>query len=419
MTTNTSPLAAAPAATPSSDPIAFDRIFSIDVFRGLTMILMIFVNDLSSVRGLPRWNYHAHANEDFMTYVDMVFPAFLFILGMALPLAIERRLKKDPSIARLSGYIVLRTVALLVLGLILANGGSGDPALMHGLNPNLLTLIALFGAVLFWAVYPRDSRNALLHRAMRFSGLALIVLMAIIFRRTTRSGQVAWIEWAYPEILGLIGFTYLCSSFLYLLTRRIAWAPLGWFLFWLTFCAASCAKLMAFPDHLSMWAFPFSNGAMVAISMAGVFTSSLFFGALRSKLASVRHVLIAAVTFGIVSLVAGYALRPLGISKIRATPTWCLWSIGASVLVFTFLYWLCDLRHHTRWAAFTRPAGFNTLLTYLVPDTVYFLLYLIGSNWLAQRFNFGVPGVLRAIVFTALMMCIAGLLTRARVRLQL
>lgn len=119
---------------PSSDPIAFDRILSIDIFRGSTMLLMIFVNDLSSVRGLPRWTYHAHTNEDFMTYVDMVFPAFLFILGMALPLAIERRLRKDPSLAHLIGHIVLRTVALLVFGLILANTDQGNSASMHGLN---------------------------------------------------------------------------------------------------------------------------------------------------------------------------------------------------------------------------------------------------------------------------------------------
>jgi predicted acyltransferase len=35
------------------------RVVSIDVFRGLTMILMIFVNELASVKGLPWWNYHA------------------------------------------------------------------------------------------------------------------------------------------------------------------------------------------------------------------------------------------------------------------------------------------------------------------------------------------------------------------------
>ena len=57
--------------------VAAPRIISIDIFRGLTMAVMIFVNDLSSVRGLPWWTYHAPARVDVMTYVDMVFPFFV------------------------------------------------------------------------------------------------------------------------------------------------------------------------------------------------------------------------------------------------------------------------------------------------------------------------------------------------------
>ena len=74
------------------------RNTSIDVFRGLTMTLMIFVNELAGVTGLPWWNYHAPARINAMTYVDMVFPAFLFIVGMTIPIALERRLQKNGSI---------------------------------------------------------------------------------------------------------------------------------------------------------------------------------------------------------------------------------------------------------------------------------------------------------------------------------
>ena len=50
------------------------RVVSIDIFRGITMAVMIFVNDLDSVHGLSKWTYHMPANVDAMTYVDMVFP---------------------------------------------------------------------------------------------------------------------------------------------------------------------------------------------------------------------------------------------------------------------------------------------------------------------------------------------------------
>ena len=407
------------AATPSSDPIAYDRILSIDIFRGFTMLLMIFVNDLSSVKGLPRWTYHAHTQEDFMTYVDMVFPAFLFILGMALPLAMERRLRKDPSLAHLLGHIVLRTFALLVFGLILANTDAGNAALMHGLNTYFWGLLALLGAMLVWAVYPRNTAKQSLFRALRLSGLLLLVVMATIFRRTARDGHTAWIDFSYPEILGLIGLTYLCVSIFYLLTRRWSWAPFVWFTVSILFCCASAGKLVRFPDHTSMWAWPPSNGSMVAIAMAGIFTSTLFFGPLAAKLRNPGRRMTAAMTFAVLCGLAGLIAAPLGISKNRGTPTWSLWSIAASIAVFTVVYWLADVRHRSAWAAFLRPAGSNTLLTYLVPDVVYFLIAASGAAWFRTHLSYGAPGVLRACVSTGILLGIAALLTRARVRLQL
>ena len=102
------------------------RVVSIDIFRGITMAVMIFVNDLDSVHGLSKWTYHMPARVDAMTYVDMVFPAFLFIVGMSLPIAVQQRLRRDPSIGRLWLHIALRSLALLVLGLILANADHCD-----------------------------------------------------------------------------------------------------------------------------------------------------------------------------------------------------------------------------------------------------------------------------------------------------
>ena len=403
----------------SGDPLAFNRILSIDIFRGFTMLLMIFVNDLSSVKGLPWWNYHAHTMENRMTYVDMVFPAFLFILGMALPLALERRLRKDASMANLIWHIVLRTVALIVLGLILANAEMGSPANMHGLSTNAWALLALTGGVLFWMVYPRGSKHAVLFQVLRWGGLGLIVAMAVLFRRVTRSGEVAWIQTEYAEILGLLGFTYFSVSILYLLTRRWAWAPLVWCVLLMGYCCATTARWITFAQEPSMWVMPLSNGAMAGIAMAGVFLSSLLFGPLSARIRSLDTRLWIALGFAIASLAAGWLLVPLGISKNRATPTWCLFSIGSSVLLFGLLYWVCDLKRHSRWAAFAKPAGSNTLMTYLLPDFFFYLVGLSGSTWLATHFSFGLPGLCRALIFTAFILGVSALLTRAKIRLQL
>ena len=64
----------------------------------MTILVMIFVNDLAGVRGAPAWMKHIHPSDaDGMTFVDVVFPAFLFIVGTSIPSAtlgsFESRLK--------------------------------------------------------------------------------------------------------------------------------------------------------------------------------------------------------------------------------------------------------------------------------------------------------------------------------------
>src|SRR5271170_7442496 len=153
-----------PAGVSGSAP----RIASIDIFRGLTMLVMIFVNDVGEVKGLPWWTHHAHAQQDVMTYVDMVFPFFLFIVGMSMPLAIERRLRQNPSYGALWLHMGVRALGLIVLGLILANADKVDPARV-GLSGAAWALLGLTGAIFFWLVPNRDSRYTRLYRALRIA----------------------------------------------------------------------------------------------------------------------------------------------------------------------------------------------------------------------------------------------------------
>ncbi len=406
-----------PVASPETLTRA-PRVASIDIFRGLTMTLMIFVNELAEVKGLPWWNYHAPAKINVMTYVDMVFPAFLFILGMTIPIALEHRLRKNNSMPQLWLHIILRTIALVVLGLILANAEQGSRALM-GIGTNLWAILALVGAVLFWNVYPTAERYHTLFRLLRLSGLILMVAMFAIFRRTTPQGDAAWINTSYPEILGLLGYTYLAVSFLYLITRRWRLAPFAWLLVLTALCVASTGKWIPFRGRLPLYIWPFGNGAMASIAMAGVATSGIFVQSRGAQATTLRQKAISAILFGVTALLVGWLLTPLGISKIRATPTWCLYSIGSSVLLFTLLYWICDVKKSVAWARFSRPAGENTLLTYLLPDFYFFIVSACGLTYFETHANFGLPGVIRCIVFTALILALSALLTRWKLRLHI
>ncbi len=402
------PLPGAPSSTPP-------RIASIDIFRGLTMLVMIFVNDLSSVHGLPWWTYHAHEEQDVMTYVDMVFPFFLFIVGMSMPLAITRRLKQNSSYPALWLHIAMRSIGLIVLGLILANAEKGDPARI-GLSNAAWALLGLLGAILFWLVPSRDPRHKTTYRVLRIIGFVLLVAVFAIFKRTTQAGTSAWIDGSYPEILGLIGCSYFSVSLLYIPTRRWLWAPLAWFVALSTYCALRTAHLLPGVE-LPIYLWPFGAGDSASITMAGVVTSTIFLGAHRWQTLRARMLL--ALGFAVASLGAAWLLVPLGISKIRATPTWCLVSIGSSVLGFMFLYWLCDVKGRTRWAAVVKPAGENTLLTYLLPDIYSYLAAFVGFTWLDRHFQNGAAGILSAVIFTFAILGVSAVLTRLRVRLQL
>jgi heparan-alpha-glucosaminide N-acetyltransferase len=404
------------APSVAAGPALGVRLVSIDVIRGLTMTMMIFVNELAGVRGLPWWNYHMKAEIDAMTYVDMVFPFFLFIVGLSMSLAIRHRLKKNPSLPVLWMHVALRTASLMVLGLILANADEGDASRMI-VNPAVWAILALTGAALFLNDYGESGRNATLHKGLRIFGVVLVVAMFAIFRHAPDDGHTSWIQISYPEILGLIGYTYLAVSILYIPTRRWLWAPLVWFAALMAFNALTAAKWITFNDHLPYYIWPFSNGAMAGIMLAGIVTSVIFLGAHRWQTLGQKTIL--GLAFGILSLIAGWFLTPLGISKIRATPTWSLYSIGAAVLLFTALYWICDVKKKTGWAFFARPAGSNTLTTYLLPDFWYYILTAAGITYFDTHFNYGWPGVLHCVVFTAFILAVAGVLTRWGVRLRL
>ncbi|KAG6653737.1 heparan-alpha-glucosaminide N-acetyltransferase isoform X2 [Carya illinoinensis] len=95
------------------------RLVSLDVFRGVTVALMIFVDDAGGI--LPAIN---HSPWDGLTLADFVMPFFLFIVGISLALTY----KKLSCRAVATRKAILRALKLLMLGLFLQGG------FFHGLN---------------------------------------------------------------------------------------------------------------------------------------------------------------------------------------------------------------------------------------------------------------------------------------------
>jgi predicted acyltransferase len=94
-----------------------ERLISVDAFRGLTIASMILVNNPAS------WSFVypplRHAEWHGWTPTDLVFPFFLFIVGISLALSFSRRKEEGRSLSSLYGKVIQRSATIFAIGLFL------------------------------------------------------------------------------------------------------------------------------------------------------------------------------------------------------------------------------------------------------------------------------------------------------------
>src|ERR1700728_4010316 len=91
---------------------ASKRLLSLDVLRGLTIAFMIMVNNPG---GDGAWIEMRHADWNGFTATDLVFPTFLFVVGVSIVLSIEARLKRGESRSKLAWHSLWRVAVLFLL----------------------------------------------------------------------------------------------------------------------------------------------------------------------------------------------------------------------------------------------------------------------------------------------------------------
>ena len=389
-----------------------ERILSIDAFRGITILVMIFVNELAGIRDIPAWMKHMPADADAMSFVDMVFPAFLFIVGMSIPFAINSRLAKGDSFMQLQQHILFRTLGLLVLGFFIVNAEGGYSEVLMGISINLWALLFFAAVIIIWKVYYTTNKTTVY--ILRAAGFIALIVLAFIYKG--ENGEHITPQWW--GILGLIGWAYLYACIIYQLCRGNKYL----LILFIAACTAFYAAAHNADEQAIGWLNWVSgqagNAAHTSIVLCGIVVSLLFFSEYKSIKTETRF--IHAFVFAIILFAAGYFLRPyFKISKIYATPTWCLYSAAFCSFIFAFLYWLTDIEKMQKWTAFFKPAASNPLLTYILPDIIYYLTALIGIALFPDSLSYGLPGLLWSAFYAVAVMGIVIFLNKIKLKLQL
>jgi heparan-alpha-glucosaminide N-acetyltransferase len=392
------------------------RLDSIDIFRALTMFLMIFVNDLGTLENIPNWLLHTKAAEDAMGLSDVVFPGFLFIVGLSIPFAVANRKKKGDSDRTILMHIAERTFALLLMGVFIVNL---ENTMDHGMiiSVDLWGILMVVAFFLIWNVYPANPDKKVLYSALKIAGYLLLVGLALIFKGGTPE-HPSGMETRWYGILGLIGWSYLLCALTYFFTRdKLPYAIAGW-LFFVLFNLADFAGMLGFLDPIKEYVWIVGSGSMPAFGMAGV-VASVFYRHYMKQTGISQTYLFILIALGIVCLLYGFGTRPFwGISKIRATPAWVGLCSGISYFAFAALFWLVDLKKTKKWAAILSPAGTATLTCYLIPYIWYSVLSILHFS-LPMYLRTGVIGLLKSACFALLVIIVTGLINRIGIRLKI
>ena len=392
-----------------TQPLNTGRIAAIDVFRALTMTLMLFVNDIPSLTDIPHWLLHAGYSEDMMGFSDTIFPAFLFCMGASVPLAIEHRYRKGDSTVQVIAHVFWRVVALVAMGLFTLNC-TGFPG---GLSYPAFSALMVLGFFLTWGVYPASLKKGIA-TALQATGAAILIGLILYCDMHGKPFRQGW--WG---ILGLIGWTYAVCAVVYIFTRYRLRCMLAVWMAVVVLSLLSHSSVIPEGYGIGFIQLPFipSDWTLHALGVSGMLSTLLMLRLARGESAR-THFYIIMLAAGVAFLILGFACHQYWIiSKIQATPSWLFYCLAMFCPLYALLYWQCDACGHTRWAAFIRPAGTATLTCYIIPYLWYALLQALHLHY-PEVLCAGWPGLLRSAVYALIIVQITGLLARAGIKLK-
>lgn len=312
--------------------LADDRLVSLDVFRGITIAGMVLVNNPGSWSTIY-WPL-AHAEWHGWTPTDLIFPFFLFIVGVAIPLAFGRRAENDGSRRDLYLKIVRRTLIIFALGIFLA----GFPYFPFSTIriPGVLQRIAvayLFASVIF------------LNFRVRTQVVITITLLIIYWLIMTKLHAPGFAT-------GDLSKEGSVASFI----DRVVFGPHIW----------RQGKVYD-PEGL------LSTIPAIATTLIGVLTGQ-WLRIDKSQYEKVAGLFVA----GAVCIAAGWAINPFfPINKSLWTSSYALFTGGMALEFLALCYWLIDIKKYRRWTKPFVVFGVNAIVLFVGSGIMARLMGLI------------------------------------------
>lgn len=367
-----------------------ERLASLDVFRGIVMAGMILVNNPGSA---ARFSPLGHASWNGWTPTDLVFPSFLFIVGVAMTFSFDRRLAQGGGRLRLFEQVVRRTIILFLLGMVFGLTPMGFPN-WRLIGPYILMIA---GIGLTFADEPLFGwPRAPLARIRKTLGWALCAGAILYFIIDFGCFQASRIR--VPGVLQRIAICYFCASLILMycgVRGRVLWTAallLGyWAIIKHVHPPAGYAADVVGPEgllhnwiderllgaHVYARERPDPEGLLstvpaVATTLLGVLAGN-WLHARRGKTDATAGLFFAAN----VAIVLGLWMSlSTPVNKKLWTSSYVLLAGGIATHGLAMCFWLVDVKGRRRWSAPFMVFGTNAIAVYVASGFVARLLDL-------------------------------------------
>ncbi len=393
-----------------AEAVQADRLVSLDVFRGMTIAGMVLVNNPGTWSAI--YGPLKHAEWHGITPTDYIFPFFLFIVGVAIPMALRKRIQNGVT-RDLYLKVVQRAATIFALGILMSmipffqfNDTTGIPYSIK------ILLVLSFSAALL--LYLLEKKTA----AAITAGVSALVVLGFYFAGAT----IVWYNFStmrIPGVLQRIAVCYLIVSIVFLHTNWKQQTVIGiglLLLYWLLMAVIpvpgcdvttiddKACNLAAYLDrsilteaHIWRSAKVFdpegilSTIPAIVTTLSGVLTGTWLIQSDKGRVTSDKESDSSLIThhsslnrvsglffFGTALLAIGWTWSlTLPLNKSLWTSSYVVYTTGLALLTLAFCYWLIDIKGYKRWATPFVIFGVNALALFVFSGIMARLLGMI------------------------------------------